>query len=191
MPPRALKPETVRRRLAELRGWKLSPRGTTLSCSYHLTDPLAALARVFHITLVALRHQHFPRLELHRQVLEVTVWTPQCPGITAGDLALAAAIHRLHEDERAKAGGDPPAAVSFEGFGPALRGMRQQRGLSQSDLAARAGMQAPQICVYERGHCWPTLPTLATLLNGLGASLGHLDLALRRAPRPDHDPEEE
>lgn len=68
-------------------------------------------------------------------------------------------------------------------IGPALRDARQQRGLTQAELARRAGTSQPAVARYETGVTVPSLATLARLLAALGL---RLDVAW--APAPDeHD----
>ena len=58
--------------------------------------------------------------------------------------------------------------MAFAGLGPALRRLRLRRGLSQRELATRAGVTRPMISSYERGTNLPSLPTLDRLLGSLG-----------------------
>jgi transcriptional regulator with XRE-family HTH domain len=63
----------------------------------------------------------------------------------------------------------------IERFDPSrLRGMRQARGWSQSELARRSGIVRPAISNYEAGKREPTdrvLATLATALDFAAADL--------------------
>ena len=52
-----------------------------------------------------------------------------------------------------------------------LARVRQQRGLTQRQLAARAGMKQPQIARLEQGGSLPNMSTLLRLLQVLGASV--------------------
>ncbi len=52
-----------------------------------------------------------------------------------------------------------------------LARVREQRGLTQRQLAARAGMKQPQIARLEQGGYLPNLSTLLRLLQVLGARL--------------------
>lgn len=52
-----------------------------------------------------------------------------------------------------------------------LARVREQRGLTQRQLAARAGMKQPQIARLEQGGCLPNMNTLLRLLEVLGARL--------------------
>lgn len=58
----------------------------------------------------------------------------------------------------------PPA------IGPVLRSLRQQRGLSQEDLAAKAGMHRNYIGGIERGEKSPTFNSVARILAALGVT---------------------
>jgi DNA-binding XRE family transcriptional regulator len=51
---------------------------------------------------------------------------------------------------------------------------RRMIGLTQLELAMRAGMRQPRIAEIERGEYNPRLDTLAKLSLGLGVSLGEL-----------------
>lgn len=55
-------------------------------------------------------------------------------------------------------------------LGAHLRSLREERGLSQSDLAAAAGNDLSQTDVskIENGHRWPTVPQLAGMCHALG-----------------------
>lgn len=52
-----------------------------------------------------------------------------------------------------------------------LARVREQRGLTQRQLAARAGMKQPQIARLEQGGYLPNMSTLLRLLQVLGARL--------------------
>jgi transcriptional regulator with XRE-family HTH domain len=56
---------------------------------------------------------------------------------------------------------------------------RRRRGLSQAEVAARAGTSQPVISAYERGRRDPTTGTLRRLIGATG-----LRLELRLAPEP-------
>lgn len=62
---------------------------------------------------------------------------------------------------------------------------RRAAGLSQAELAERAGTSQPVISAYERGHREPTVPTLRRLLAAAGA---RLDLGAGPAPATDLPP---
>jgi predicted nucleotidyltransferase/DNA-binding XRE family transcriptional regulator len=64
--------------------------------------------------------------------------------------------------------------------GVLLRRARAGAGLSQAELAARAGVTQSVISAYESGHRQPSLPTLARLVEAAGQELV---LGVRRPPR--------
>lgn len=68
--------------------------------------------------------------------------------------------------------------------GAILRTARRRHGLSQAELAARAGTSQPVISAYERGHRDPSTATLRRLVRAAGEQL---ELRLARIP-PDIPP---
>jgi uncharacterized protein len=64
--------------------------------------------------------------------------------------------------------------------GALLRQARKAAGLSQEELAARAGVTQSVISAYESGHRQPAVPALAALLDAAGYDLV---MGLRRQPR--------
>jgi uncharacterized protein len=64
--------------------------------------------------------------------------------------------------------------------GALLRRARTSAGLSQAELAARAGVTQSVISAYESGHRQPALPTLAALIEAAGYELM---IDFRRQPR--------
>ncbi len=64
--------------------------------------------------------------------------------------------------------------------GVLLRRARTGAGLSQAELAARAGVTQSVISAYESGHRQPSLPTLARLVEAAGQELV---LGVSRPPR--------
>ena len=62
----------------------------------------------------------------------------------------------------------------------ALRQARLAAGLSQREVAARAGIRQPVVAAYEAGRRQPTVPTLRKLLRATGHDL---DLDVRPAHR--------
>jgi predicted nucleotidyltransferase/ribosome-binding protein aMBF1 (putative translation factor) len=60
-----------------------------------------------------------------------------------------------------------------------LRTARQRSGLTQIELAARAGVTQSVISAYESGHRQPSLSTLSGLIAATGLEL---DVRVRRAP---------
>lgn len=67
-----------------------------------------------------------------------------------------------------------------ETAGTLLRRARAGAGLSQAELAARAGVTQSVISAYESGHRQPALPTLAALIAAAGSELV---IDIRRQPR--------
>lgn len=72
---------------------------------------------------------------------------------------------------------EPGAAEAYEGarlafeLGRRVRELRVQQGLSQTELARRAGMTQPAVARFEAGGTVPTLPVLERLARSLGAEL--------------------
>lgn len=58
-----------------------------------------------------------------------------------------------------------------ETAGSLLRRARAAAGISQAELAARAGVAQSVISAYEAGHRQPALPTLAKLIEAAGCDL--------------------
>ncbi|TML42262.1 MAG: helix-turn-helix transcriptional regulator [Actinobacteria bacterium] len=59
---------------------------------------------------------------------------------------------------------------------------REQAGLSQRELAERAGVTQSEIARIESGKREPSIPTIQRILAGAG-----LELRFRLAPLEDHD----
>ena len=57
----------------------------------------------------------------------------------------------------------------FAELGRTLRALRESKGISQAELARRAGLGKSQVSKYERGKELPQLVTLEKLLDALGA----------------------
>jgi ribosome-binding protein aMBF1 (putative translation factor) len=62
------------------------------------------------------------------------------------------------------------ARMAYE-LGQRVRELRVQQGLSQTELARRAGMTQPAVARFEAGGTVPTLPVLERLARSLGAEL--------------------
>ena len=73
-------------------------------------------------------------------------------------------------------------------LGPALRMLRRRSGLQQRQLADRAGFTRPQLSGYERGHHFPSLPSLWRHLDALGATLADLERAMHQRADLDREP---
>jgi len=63
-------------------------------------------------------------------------------------------------------------------LGRAVRGLREQRGWSQTQLAAAAGMTQSAVARFEAGGTIPSLPVLGRLAHALDA-----ELTVRVTPR--------
>lgn len=59
-------------------------------------------------------------------------------------------------------------------LGETIKILRERKGLSQTELAALAGMKKPQLCVIEKGVYMPRKETLARLVSALGTSVSDL-----------------
>jgi transcriptional regulator with XRE-family HTH domain len=66
----------------------------------------------------------------------------------------------------------PPA------IGPVLRSLRQQRGLSQEELAGRSGLHRNYVGGVERGEKSPTINSVSRILAALGVTWTELGKAL-------------
>ena len=62
------------------------------------------------------------------------------------------------------------ARLAFE-LGRRVRELRVEQGLSQTELARRAGMTQPAVARFEADGTVPTLPVLERLARSLGAEL--------------------
>ena len=62
------------------------------------------------------------------------------------------------------------ARLAFE-LGRRVRELRVEQGLSQTELARRAGMTQPAVARFEAGGTVPTLPVLERLARSLSAEL--------------------
>lgn len=71
------------------------------------------------------------------------------------------------------------ARLAFE-LGAAVRELRLERGWSQAELAAAAGMTQSAVARFESGGTVPTLPVLGRIARALDA-----DLTVRVSPRSD------
>src|ERR1700683_2771684 len=71
---------------------------------------------------------------------------------------------------------DPESATA----GKLLQRARREAGLTQAELAARAGTTQSVVSAYESGHRQPAIPTLAALVEPAG---GEVVISVRRHPR--------
>lgn len=76
----------------------------------------------------------------------------------------------------------PPAKIDQK-LARALRNLREQRGITQEDLAHAADVTTTALSRIEGGKANPTWSTLARILDALNASLAELETALARAKR--------
>jgi transcriptional regulator with XRE-family HTH domain len=67
------------------------------------------------------------------------------------------------------------------GLGPAIRYLREQRGLTQVELARRAGIGKSQLSLYEHSKRAPSYGTLQGLLEALHFDFHDLHNALKIA----------
>jgi transcriptional regulator with XRE-family HTH domain len=67
------------------------------------------------------------------------------------------------------------------GFGTQLRTAREQAGLSQQELADKAGISVDSVQNWEQGRTRPRLPALGKLAQALGVSLDVLVMAEGKA----------
>ncbi len=75
-------------------------------------------------------------------------------------------------------------SASFN-FGQRIRALRVQRGLSQEELALRAGITPAYLGMVERGEKNPTLLTVEKVCNALGISLEQC-FSQEQGPEPDN-----
>ena len=61
-----------------------------------------------------------------------------------------------------------------DGFPKRLKILRQQKGLSQSELGALVDVHYTHIGKYERGESSPSLETFVLLADSLGVTIDHL-----------------
>jgi len=72
------------------------------------------------------------------------------------------------------------ARVRFE-LGEAVRHRREELGMTQAELAERAGLQQPAVARFETGGTMPTIPMLERLADALLLRLNVEFLPLREA----------
>ncbi|WP_198168383.1 helix-turn-helix domain-containing protein [Herbidospora yilanensis] len=89
-----------------------------------------------------------------------------------------------YRELRSRRMAEPGAAEAYEAtriayeLGKTVRAMREERGWSQSDLAARAAMTQSAVARFEAGGTVPTIPVLERLARALDA-----DVEVRLTPR--------
>jgi ribosome-binding protein aMBF1 (putative translation factor) len=72
------------------------------------------------------------------------------------------------------------AQIRFE-LGEAVRHRREELGITQAELAERAGLQQPVVARFEAGGTMPTIPMLERLADALLLRLSVEFLPLREA----------
>ncbi|WP_067892585.1 helix-turn-helix domain-containing protein [Nocardia vaccinii] len=72
------------------------------------------------------------------------------------------------------------ARIRFE-LGAAVRGLREKTGLTQVELADRAGSKQPAVARLEAGDTMPTIPVLERIAEALGVRLSVEFRPLREA----------
>ena len=68
-------------------------------------------------------------------------------------------------------------------LGAAIRQLRHERGLTQEDLAHKAGITTGTLSLIERGQANPTWGTVGAVAGALGISMGDLGSAVDRLDR--------
>ena len=68
----------------------------------------------------------------------------------------------------------------FDHLGVVLRALRKQSGLTQTELAAEAGMHQAMVHRYESGKVLPTVETMDALLSAMGTTPAELARRLHR-----------
>lgn len=71
--------------------------------------------------------------------------------------------------------------MNIVNIGQNIRRLRTERGLSETDLAARAGIREADVLRYERNANRPRIETAARLAHALGVTLDDLIGAKNRA----------
>lgn len=102
--------------------------------------------------------------------------------MASSDLTTAELLARLGADERFTAAWhlhEPKVTLAAN-----LSRLRHQRGLTQQQLAAAAGMRQPRIAELEQGLGNPQLETLARIASALGTEIS--DLLVRETPSSSH-----
>lgn len=70
-------------------------------------------------------------------------------------------------------------------FGRVLRRRREEAGLSQEELALKAGLNRNYVGMLERGERMASIEVLRKLASGLGCPMSALIIDLERALEPD------
>ncbi|RAY16005.1 XRE family transcriptional regulator [Actinomadura craniellae] len=94
---------------------------------------------------------------------------------------------RAWTDKRAEVMGRPGAGTAYEAarirfeLGEAVRSRREELGLTQAQLAERAGLKQPAVARFEAGGTMPTIPMLERLAEALEMRLSVRFQPLREA----------
>ena len=59
-------------------------------------------------------------------------------------------------------------------IGEAIKKMRASVGLSQKELAERAGISATAVCNIEKGHSFPSKETIKAICDAIGIPVSYL-----------------
>ncbi|WP_433499971.1 helix-turn-helix domain-containing protein [Sphaerimonospora sp. CA-214678] len=95
------------------------------------------------------------------------------------------AERRAWSDKRAEITSRPGAGAAYEAarirfeLGEAVRRRREELGLTQAELAERAGLKQPAVARFEAGGTMPTIPMLERLAEAL-----ELRLSVQLQPLP-------
>ena len=94
---------------------------------------------------------------------------------------------RSWSEKRAEIMSAPGVGAAYEGarirfeLGEAVRHRREELGITQAELAERAGLQQPAVARFEAGGTMPTIPMLERLADALLLRLSVEFLPLREA----------
>lgn len=97
------------------------------------------------------------------------------------------AERRAWADRRAEIMSRPGAGAAYEAarlryeLGEAVRHRREELGLTQAELAERAGLKQPAVARFEAGGTMPTIPMLERLAEALEVRLDVRFQPLREA----------
>lgn len=94
---------------------------------------------------------------------------------------------RSSADKRAEIMGRPGAGLAYDAarirfeLGTAVRRRREELGLTQAELAERAGLKQPAVARFEAGGTMPTIPMLERFAEALRLRLNVEFRPLREA----------
>jgi transcriptional regulator with XRE-family HTH domain len=78
--------------------------------------------------------------------------------------------------------------AATEGIGQGVKALRLDAGLTQGELASRAGVRLATVNGWERGRALPRVQELTAVLDALGADLYDLGVAIRKQRGQDASP---